>query len=175
MDTGVCVPAVAEFGKTLVSVGGLPARVIVNDTAPDVPPPGPGFTTVIGTEPAVVTNPGGITEVNWVELTNVVGRLIPAHVASAPGTKFVPVNVMGTAVGIPAVAEFGETAVSVGTGFPVEVIVSGSAFDGPPPGPAVVTETCTVPGLATNDAGIDAVSVVELTNVVTIGAVPNIT
>jgi hypothetical protein len=62
---------------------------------------------------------------------------------------------------LPASAVEGVSPVSVGAGFPETVNMSAVVV--PPPGAGLYTVTCAVPGAATSDAGIEAVSLVAET------------
>jgi hypothetical protein len=64
------VKAGAEFGLMLVSVGA--GLLMVKVCGAEVPPPGPGVTTVIAGVAAVVKSAAGITAVSVVPLTKVV-------------------------------------------------------------------------------------------------------
>lgn len=63
----------------------------------------------------------------------------------------------------PKTAVAGESEVNAGTGL---LIVKVAVLDEPPPGAGLVTCTGAVPAVAISDAGTEAVSCVELTNVV---------
>ena len=95
-------------------------------------------------------------------LTNVVVRLAPFHSTTELDTKFVPVTVNVTSVP-PAVAEFGEMSVRVGTGL---LMVKVAALEVPPPGVGLNAVTLTVLPAAMSLAEIAAVNCVLLTNVV---------
>ena len=73
--------------------------------------------------------------------------------------KFVPVAV-NVIAGLPAVALFGLSDVSVGAGL-IAAIVKVTPPDTPPPGDGVITVTVAVPAVARSVAGTCAVSVVE--------------
>src|SRR5216117_4579877 len=106
-------PEVAVLGESEPSVGtGL---LMVNVSAPEVPPRGVGDLTVTDAVPAVATSLAGIAACNWVPLTNVVVRAPPFQRTTDPLTKDVrfTVSVKGAA---PEVAVLGESEPSVGTG-----------------------------------------------------------
>src|SRR5207249_8911989 len=65
-------PAVALPGVSEPIVG--TELLMVNVSAPEVPPPGVGENTVTDAVPAVATSLAGIAACNWVPLTNVVVR-----------------------------------------------------------------------------------------------------
>ena len=162
VNVNAAVPAWAEAGFKLaiVGVGLLTAKV----RALDKPPPGAGFSTVMGTVRAVAMSPAPMTTVSCVALTKVVWRVSPLKRTTELLMKFVPVTVI-VKFAPPAEIEFGFNAVSVGTGLPV-VMLKGRAFDAPPPGAGFNTVICAVPALAMSAAVICAVSCVALTNVV---------
>jgi hypothetical protein len=126
------VPALTVLGDMDVVVGtGL---FTVNVTAVDVPPPGAGFVTVTpGVLPGVATSPARINAVNCVALTNVVARAAPPKFTVDVATKFVPVTVNVNPAD-PATILFGESDVTVGTGFGAALMLKFTAFDVPPPG-----------------------------------------
>ena len=68
--------------------------LMVNLRAPDVPPPGEGFTTVTEAVPAAPMSLAKIAAVNCVPLTKVVARALPFHCTVEVATKFVPVTVI---------------------------------------------------------------------------------
>ena len=135
----------------------------VNDSAPEVPPPGPGVTTVklLGV-PAVVRLAAVITAVSCVALTKVVASGTPFRLTTDPATKPVPVMVTVVA-GLPAGAEFGPTLARVGAGFATTNV---SAADAVPL--AFRTTTDRLPVFASAAAGMTAASCVGLTKVVAI-------
>ena len=75
-------PTVAVAGAIAVSAGDE-AALIVNDTEPDVPPPGAGFVTVTGAVPAVAISAAVIAAVNCVAFTNVVVLAAPLNLPRA--------------------------------------------------------------------------------------------
>jgi hypothetical protein len=88
---------------------------IVNVCGFDVPPPGPGFVTVIEAVPGVTMKEAGTAAVSCVEETNVVASDVAFHLTVDVETKFVPftVNVKPT---LPAVTQLGLIDVVVGAG-----------------------------------------------------------
>ena len=65
-------PAVALLGVSEVSTGRGFGALIVKTTAPETPPPGPGFTTVICAVPAAAMSAAVTAVCNCVALTSVV-------------------------------------------------------------------------------------------------------
>jgi len=147
-------PAVVEVGDMLVVVGvGL---LTVSVCAPEVPPPGPGFTTVIESVPPTAMDDDGMVIVIIVDETNVVTNGTPFTSTVDEALKFVPVTV-SVKDGPPAVVEVGEIEVVVGAGF---LIVNVCAFDVPPPGVGFTTVIDAVPPTAMSAAGTIAVTCV---------------
>jgi hypothetical protein len=107
-----------------------------------------------------------ITAVNWVELTKVVVRALPLKLTVAPLTKPVPLAV-NEKVAEPAAAFAGWRDVNTGAALLAALIVKVRVLEVPPPGDGLVTVTPAVPAAATSLARTEAVSCVELTNVVT--------
>jgi hypothetical protein len=140
---------------------------IVNVCALDVPPPGPGFTTVTDAVPGVAIRAAVTVAVSCVDETNVVVSAVPFQFTVEVETKFVPVTVKVNCAP-PAVAQVGLIELVVGTGL---LIVNVCGFDVPPPGAGFTTVTDAVPAFATRAAVTVAVSCVEETNVV-VKAVP---
>ena len=134
----------------------------VNVCALDVPPPGPGFTTVTEAVPGVAIRAAVTVAVSCVEETYVVASAVAFHFTVEVETKFVPFTVKVNC-GPPAVAQVGLIEVVVGTGL---LIVNVTAVDVREGGPGFVTVTGTVPAVATFAAGTIAVSSVEETYVV---------
>jgi branched-subunit amino acid transport protein AzlD len=161
VSVNVAPPAVALEGESKVAVGAglLMAKV----RAPDVPPPGEGFSTVTETVPAVAMSPAEIAAVNWVLLTKLVARALPFHCTTEPESKFVPVTVSMNAAP-PAVVLVSESEVAVGAGL---LMAKVRAPDVAPPGEGFATVTEAVPAAATSLAKIAAVNWVLLTKVVT--------
>src|SRR4029453_10687307 len=104
----------------------------------------------------------GMAALSSVTLTNIVGRGAPFQRTTEVATKSVPVTV-SVKPAPPTVALLGERALTVGVGFWMDRLVGA---DVPPPGVGVTTVMATRPGVAVSLAGIAAVSVVELPNVV---------
>ena len=145
-------PAFLEFGEMLVVVAS--GLFTVRVCAFEVPPPGVGFVTVMGNEPAVATSAVVIAAVNCVEFTNVVVRADPLIFTTDVETKFVPFTV-NVKAGSPAFLELGEMPVVVGSGlFTVKVC----ALEVPPPVLGFVTVMEKKPAVATSAAVIEAVS-----------------
>jgi hypothetical protein len=66
---------------------------IIKPAAPELPPPGLGFTTEIWAVPEAAKSAAVTVTCNWVELTNVVGRLLWFHSTVDPCTNPLPVIV----------------------------------------------------------------------------------
>lgn len=145
---------------------GLGALEIVKTKLVVVPPPGAGLVTVTFAGPTDEMSVAGIVAVNCVALTNVVGLADPLKFTIDAATKFVPVTV-SVKPDPPAVAPFGLSNVTVGTGL---FTVNGELPDAPPPGTGFVTHTLNVPAAAMSAAAIDAVTCVAFTNVVVFAA-----
>jgi hypothetical protein len=155
-------PETTPVGESEVITGA--GLFTVKFTPADVPPPGVGFTTVIGKVPAVFTSPASIAAVSWVELTNVVVRAVPLKSTTDEARNPVPFTVIVNAPE-PNTALVGAIEVTVGAGlFTLNV----TEFDVPPPGVGLITVTGGVPVLAMSVARIEAVNCVALTNVVTL-------
>src|SRR6266566_4941871 len=114
-------PAVALPGVSEPIVG--TELLMVNVSAPEVPPPGVGENTVTDAVPAVATSLAGIAACNCVPLTNVVVRAPPFQRTTDPLTKFVPFTVSVNAPP-PAVVLVGDSEVTVGTGLLLLVTLS---------------------------------------------------
>ena len=93
--------------------GGVAATV--NACAFDVPPPGPGFTTVIDPVPAVATSAAGTVAVSCVDETNVVASDVAFPFTVDVETKLVPFTVK-VKPPLPAVTQVGLIDVMAGTG-----------------------------------------------------------
>ena len=107
------LPKVVDVGEIEVRVGtGL---FIVSVCAPDVPPPGPGFTTVIESVPPTAMDDDGTVIAIVVLETNVVTNGTPFTSTVDEALKLVPVTVR-VKDGPPAVVEVGEMLVVVGIG-----------------------------------------------------------
>lgn len=129
------------------------------------PPFGGGFTTAICNVPEVARSAAAMDVCNEVEPTKVVETLFPLTVIVDCETKFLPVtvNVKPTP---PVKAPAGESEVICGTELALAVMVKGSARVTPPPGCGVDTCTCATPPFWISVAGIETLSVVELTKIV---------
>jgi len=88
---------------------------IVKVCAFDVPPPGPGFTTVIDAVLAVATSAAGTVAVSCVDETNAVASDVAFHFTVDVETKFVPFTVK-VKPPLPAVTQLGLIDVVVGAG-----------------------------------------------------------
>jgi len=153
-------PAIVEVGEIDVVVG--TGFLTVSVCAPEVPPPGPGFTTVIESVPPTVIEDDGTVIVIVVLEINVVANGMPLKSIVEEALKFVPVTV-SVKLFPPAVVEVGEIEVAVGRGL---FIVSVCALDVPPPGAGFTTVMDAVPPLVISDARTVVVRVVLETNVV---------
>lgn len=139
IENWVCCPArtVAEATEALKVKSSK-----VNVWVADAPPPGAGFVTSTGRPAAVdAVSAAGTTTVSSVELTKVVGSVLPANVATDAGMKPVPFSVSGL-IDAPAAACVGVMEVSVGAGF---ATLNVSEFEVPPPGAGLVTVTANDP------------------------------
>src|SRR5437870_1474999 len=105
-------------GATRVAAPGGTLLLMVNVSAPEVPPPGVGENTVTDAVPMVAMSPAVIAACSWVLLTNVVVRALLFHRTTDPLTKFVPFTVRVKAAA-PAVALLGDSEATVGTGLVV--------------------------------------------------------
>jgi branched-subunit amino acid transport protein len=140
-------PAVVDVGEIELVVGtGL---LIVNVCELEVPPPGAGFATVMGTVPAVATSAAVITAVRVVLEIKVVARAEPLKSTVDDALKFVPVTV-SVNWAPPAVVDVGEIEVVVGIGF---LTVSVCAPAVPPPGAGFTTVIESVPPTVMFPAG----------------------
>src|SRR5438034_5891733 len=132
--------------------------VTVSVTAPDVPPPGPGVTTVIAAGPPVARSAAVSCAVSCVTDPNVVGLGVPFTC-----TTELPANPDPVAVSVktppPANTLVGLILVSVGTPGGA-VTVSVAPLDVPPPAAGLNTVIVGVPVLATSVAGLAAVTCV---------------
>ena len=154
-------PATVEVGEIEIVVGtGL---LTVKVCAPDVPPPGPGFTTVIKSAPPTEISAAGTIMVIVVLEINAVVNGTPLKSIVDDALKFVPVTVSVKLLP-PAAVEVGLILAVVGTGL---LIVNVCAFEVPPPGAGFTTVMDAVPPVVISDERMVAVSVVLETNVVT--------
>ena len=142
-------PADTDAGVSELITGG--GAVTVKTAAADVT--GPGFTTVIFTEPGAATRFAGTAAVSCVALPKVVVSAAPPHCTVEPDTKLVPVTVSVNAAP-PATAEEGDSEEIVGAG--AAPMVNEKGADGT--GPGFTTVIFTEPGAATRFAGTAAVS-----------------
>jgi hypothetical protein len=91
--------------------------------------------------PTARTSVAGISAVNWVELTKVVGKFAPFHRATEVLMKAAPVNVNVKAEE-PEVVEFGVIVTRTGRG---TVMMKVATLDRPPPGVGLKTVTVAMP------------------------------
>src|SRR5438552_3001033 len=142
----------------------------VNCCALEVPPPGAGFVTVMLNVPAVARSVTGIAAVSCVALMKVVVRAEPLKFTAELETKL-PFTVSVKAASVTDLL-VGEMLVVVGvTLFTVNVC----ALDVPPPGTGFVTVMLDVPAVVRSLAGMEAVSCVELIEVVVRAEPPKFT
>jgi len=137
-----------KFEPFTVSVkAGPPTTVVAGERPPiagvgllmvkvelfELPPPGAGLTTVMGTFPPAAISLAEIWAVSTVELLKVVVRMLPFHCTVEDEMKLLPFTVSVNAAP-PAVALLGEIEVIAGMGFGV----GGGGFEEaeePPPHP----------------------------------------
>ena len=125
----------------------------------DSPPPGVGLNTVIGKTPSEAMSEAGMAAVRVVEFTNVVVRSEPLNLTTEEDMNSVPETVIVNSES-PTVFPVGSMLVVVGTGlFTVNVWAS----EVPPPGVGLNTVIEKVPAAVKSEAGMVAVSWVELT------------
>src|SRR5580692_9898204 len=137
------LPAAALDGESAVIDGtGLEASM-VKVSAPDVPPPGAGVTTVMPALPAVAMSVADTCAVSSVSLTKVVVSGVPFQLIADAATKSLPVTVRVKA-GLPEATLDGDSALIEGTGFDA-LMESVSAPEVPPPGAGVTTVMLAVP------------------------------
>jgi hypothetical protein len=123
----------------------------------ELPPPGPGFTTVTGAVPAFTNSVAGTVATIEIVVCDVTVRAVPAKVTEDDERKLLPV-IASERSGDPALALDGDSDVIAGTGFTggggaSEETVNGNAFDVAPPG--FVTVTGNVPAVTkVNEAAI---------------------
>lgn len=134
----------------------------VNDIVFDGLDTGDGLFTTTKAVPEVSRSAAEIDAVSWLEFTKVVGLLEPFQLTVAPLTKLVPLTVRVKAEPFTR-ALVGLSEVITGVGL---LIVNVTGDEVPPPGVGVNTVIAAVPPEVMSDAGIDAVSVVELTKLV---------
>jgi len=136
---------------------------IENEIALEVPPAGAGLNTVTGTVPTEAISAAVIPAWSCVALTYEVTRALPFHCTIEQGRKFPPVTLNANAT-VPAVALNGEMDAIVGAGSDEAEIVKEAEAELTPELDTVIDA---VPAEAISEAGMLAVSCVELTNVVT--------
>ena len=130
-----------------------------------MPPPGAGLVTVTLMVPDAAVSVA-VIELHLRRAEECRRLRDPLKFSTEAELKFVPVTVRVKAA--PLVALVGESETSVGNGL---FTVNGEFPDAPPPGAGFVTVTLNVPAVAISAAVMDAVTCVELTNVVA-AAVP---
>jgi len=107
----------------------------------EVPPPGPGFTTLTFSAPATEISSAEICAVTCPPFTNVVCRALPFHCTATPDTRFDPFTVKVKA-DPPRVAVLGEMFEMLGTG-----LDDGTEL-APPPHPSIVIITEIKPAMS---------------------------
>src|SRR6266508_6658754 len=125
----------ASVGLTpmIDGVGFSPGLAIVNSTAFDRPPPGPGLNIATPADPPAAMSAAPIWAVSWLPLTKLMVQSDPFQRSFDPAMKFDPLMVSVNAAP-PAGADAGVLAAIDGTGFsPGAVMVNLSLFDAPPP------------------------------------------
>ena len=105
---------VGETGLTLVKCGA--ALLTIKVCAVDGPPPGAGFSTMTGKEPALINRSAVMLAVSWFGLTNAVATELPLNFTTLLRTNWLPFNV-SVKPPLPAVVKVGLMLVSIGTGF----------------------------------------------------------
>lgn len=111
----LAVPPLALVNRLVGEIVKLQAGVIVTRCKLDAPPPGEGLTTPTLAVPVPKMSVAGISAVNCVVLTKVVGRSKPFHCTRELPLKLPPVRLSVKPAAL-AVTVFGATPVSVGTG-----------------------------------------------------------
>jgi hypothetical protein len=122
----------------------------------------------------VVTSLARITAVTCVEFTKVVTRAAPPKFTTDVFRKLAPFTVNVNAAEFATIL-FGESVVTVGTGFGAALILKFTEFEVPPPGVGFVTVIAGVPTLVTSVDKIAAVNCVAFTKVVVLGLPPKFT
>lgn len=144
------------------AAGAAVAAAVANTTAFEVPPPGPGETTVMLALPAAATSVAGIKARSSVGDTNVVALGDPLKFTTEALTKFVPVT-MSVNAAAPAVMELGLMLVMVGAGL---LTVAAAVADAPPRTAGVVAVMVTGPPAArpvrVMDAEVDPAATVTV-------------
>ena len=131
-------PTVADEGDRVIEPG-VEELLTVNVWVPEVPPPGPGLTTLIVKVPGLVKSEVGSVAVNWLGDTKVVGLEEPLTLMVDPETKLDPLTVSVEPV-LPAVMDVGERLVIAGTGLSAKA-VSGIRLRAASVAPATSVET----------------------------------
>lgn len=145
------------FPISTVGELGLTTKVSEFDVVP------PGVPTLTAALPLPAIAFAGTDAVSCVELPKLLVRATPFHNTTSPEAKLLPLTV-SVKPGPPAIALAGETEFSAGTGVVVRKL---KAFEVAPLG--VLTLMDSVPGLAMDAAGTDAVSCVVAAKTVVSG------
>src|SRR5215469_7010788 len=83
------IPSTDRVRNMRLDVG----SVTVKGTGSELPPPGPGFTTVTLAVPSLNTSSAGTIAVSLAALTNVVTKGLPFQFTVDPDTKLAPLTV----------------------------------------------------------------------------------
>jgi hypothetical protein len=132
-------PALTVVGEILLKTGNGFCIARLNEF--ETPPPGNGFSTVMGTRPAFATSTAVRSAVTLVVLTKVVDRALPLNLTVEPLTKLVPSTVRVNAAA-PAETLAGLILVTVGVAL---FTIRSSELETPPPGNGLETVTARVP------------------------------
>ena len=108
-------PVVPEVGLKLPITGRGLDELTGKLTTFELPPPGIGLITITARVPAAAISEAGICVDNWVELMNVVIRLVLLILITEAGTNPVPLTVNWKA-GPPGIAECGSRLTITGAG-----------------------------------------------------------
>lgn len=154
--TKLPVPTTRETGEMLPNVGTglLPVPVTVKVCEPEVPPPGPGFATVMLRLAGLARSDAKMVALNWLDEENVVERAEPLTFTTEEGIKLFPFTVNVNAP-LPDVITDEEREVVTGTMLPT---VNVWALEVPPPVPGLVTVTLKFPVEVKSEAGTEAVN-----------------
>jgi len=110
-----CTPGSALSTMIWFGAGDGEDGLMVNVSAPDVPPPGEGVDTLTGTEAAVASSLAAMSACSWLALTSLVVRTAPFHRTTEEATKPLPLTVSVNGP-LPAIVEAGDRLVITGTG-----------------------------------------------------------
>jgi hypothetical protein len=155
-SANVAVPATTLAGISAEMAGSGLLAFTAKLAAFEVPPPGPGVTTVMLAVEALATSSAGTWAVSDVEELKVVGSGVPFQSIVDELMKLLPVTT-SEKVAVPAITLEGEREEIAGTGF-TAVMANVAAPEVPPPGAGVTTVMLAVPAALTSDAGTCATS-----------------